>query len=177
MSVPIDLSRVSVLLLDDNRNFISIMRQVLRSFGIRDVHEATDAVAAFEILKTASIDIAFVDFKMPGFDGFEFARLVRAPYDSPNKFLPLILVTADGRTSTVNGAINAGFEEFLIKPIRPKDVYNRLVHLLSHPHKYVWTKTFFGPDRRRRQNDRFNGIERRIKPTKYVSADVSCVEL
>ena len=157
-----DLQNLQVLVVDDNRNFISIMRSILNGFNIKRVYEARSAVAAFEILKVHSIDIAFVDLKMDGLDGFEFAHLIRNGTDSPNPYLPLIMVTSDGKLSTVKQAIDCGIDDYLTKPIKPIDVFNRIRAAVSKPRRYIQTKSgYFGPDRRRTADSRYTGPERR----------------
>lgn len=158
------LEGLKILILDDNRNFLAIMRQILRALGVRKIIDASNAESAFEILRNTNIDMAFIDLRMPGLDGFEFTKLVRNSSDSPNRFLPIVMVTADARQSVVKESINAGVEEFLIKPVRPRDVYLRIMRLINHPHTYVRTKSYFGPDRRRRDDMTRQGIDRRIAP-------------
>jgi CheY-like chemotaxis protein len=157
----IDLSQVSVLVLDDNQNFISIMRSMLRGFGVGRVVEATEPSKAFELIGDQHVDIAFIDLKMPLIDGIAFARMIRKSKDSPNRKLPLVLVTADATLSTVKDAINAGIEEFIVKPVRSKDVLARLVRLMDSPREYYESGSYFGPDRRRRIDPKYTGPERR----------------
>lgn len=157
-----DLSDLRVLVLDDNRHFLSIMRTILRHFGVGEILDRTDASEAFELLKMTSINLAFVDLRMPDLDGFEFVSLVRTATDSPNAALPFIMLSADGSRATVQKAINVGIDEFLVKPVRPVDVYQRIVKLIARPHQYVRTKGgYFGPDRRRRVDEGFDGSDRR----------------
>lgn len=157
-----DLSDLRVLVLDDNKHFLSIMRAILRHFGVAQVCDCTDAFTAFELLKSTAIDLAFVDLRMPELDGFEFVSLVRNASDSPNKMLPIVMVSAEGSRAMVQKAINIGIEGYLVKPVRPIDVHNRIVTLIEHPHRYVRTQGgYFGPDRRRRADENFKKNERR----------------
>ena len=166
-----DLSQLKVLILDNNHHFLSMLSSILNGFGIRNVHQADNAVSALEIIKFHTIDIACVDLIMDGIDGFEFAKLVRHGSDSPNPYLPMIMITSAGTFSTVHKAINSGFDEFLSKPIKPIDVYRRIISVIEKPHSYIETENgYIRPDRRRRDDVNFKGSERRSKIEPAVSS-------
>lgn len=157
-----NLADLNILVVDDSRYFVSVLRATLRAFGVRAVHEANSAVAGLEVLNTSVIDLAFVDMVMPGMDGIEFIRMVRTASDSANRTLPIIMLTADGRRSTVLKAVDAGAESFLIKPVRPADVYRHMIELLQNPLPYIDVPgVYFGPERRRMANPNYTGPERR----------------
>ncbi len=165
-------SHLQVLVVDDNRNFISIMRSILNGFGIKAVLEAQSAVEAFESLKSSQVDIAFVDYQMDDLDGMEFAHLIRNGEDSPNPYLPIIMVTADGKYSTVKKAIHSGIDDFLTKPIKPIDVLNRVKSAMQNQRRYIRSSTgYFGPDRRRRRSAQYAGPERRAADRDPKKAD------
>lgn len=126
-----DITELRVLVVDDNRHFRSIMRTVLRSFDVREVYDVADAVEAFALLKEKDIDLAFVDLEMPVIDGLEFVDLVRRAPDSPSQTLPVIMISGDARRSTVELATKRGADDFLVKPVRPIDVLNRIVAVQS----------------------------------------------
>ena len=153
--------RIRVLILEDNAHMSTILRKVLQGFGVRQVFEARDAADAFEAMRNSNPDLALVDYMLGDVDGLEFTRLVRTASDSPNKYLPIIMVSGHTDRSKVMEAINAGVNEYLAKPVRPVDVYNRLVSLIERPRRFVKTAGYFGPDRRRRQDPRYNGPWRR----------------
>ena len=150
------------MVVDDSRYFVSVLRATLRAFGVRSVYEANSAVNGLEVLTSTVIDLAFVDMVMPGMDGIEFIRMVRTASDSSNRTLPIIMLTADGRRGTVLKAVDAGAESFLIKPVRPADVYRHMTELLQNPRPYIDVPgVYFGPERRRTANPSYNGPERR----------------
>ena len=63
--------------------------------------------------------------------------------------------------SKVIEAINAGVNEYLAKPVRPVDLFHRITALIERPRRFIKASTYFGPDRRRRQDPRFSGPWRR----------------
>ena len=159
---PPNLAHLNILIVDDSRYFVSVLRATLRAFGVRAVYEGNSAVAGLEVLTSTVIDLAFVDMVMPGMDGIEFIRMVRTASDSANRTLPIIMLTADGRRGTVLKAVDAGADSFLIKPVRPADVYRHMMELLEHPLPYIDVPgVYFGPDRRRMANPNYAGPERR----------------
>ena len=139
----------------------TILRTILQGFGVRTIVETRDAADAFEIMRSANPDLALVDYMLGDVDGLEFTRLIRTASDSPNKYLPIIMVSGHTDRSRIYEAINAGVNEYLAKPVRPVDLYNRLVSLIERPRRNVKSTGYFGPDRRRRQDPRFSGPWRR----------------
>lgn len=154
--------RVRVLILEDNAHMSSILRTILLGFGVRSVVETRDAADAFELMRNANPDLALVDYMLGDVDGLEFTRLIRTASDSPNKYLPIIMVSGHTDRSKVIEAINAGVNEYLAKPVRPVDLYNRMVTLIERPRRFVKSPGYFGPDRRRRQDPRYAGPMRRL---------------
>lgn len=153
--------RVRVLIVEDNAHMSTILRKVLQGFGVRTVIEVRDAADAFESMRSSNPDMALVDYALGDVDGLEFTRLVRTASDSPNKYLPIIMVTGHTDRTRIMEAINAGVNEYLAKPVRPVDLYNRLVALIERPRRFIKSGSYFGPDRRRRSDPRYPGPFRR----------------
>jgi DNA-binding response OmpR family regulator len=86
---------------------------------------------------------------------------VRNAADSPNPYLPIIMVTARTERARILEARDAGATEFLAKPIVPAGLISRIVEIVERPRPFVRTKTYFGPCRRRRKLDEWSGVERR----------------
>ena len=148
------LESVSALILDDNANMRGLLRVLLSGFGVRRIEEAAEVHDAIGI-------IAGGDFKLGGVSGLEFCRLVRTGPDSPNIYLPIIMVTAYSERRRVIDAINAGVDEFLVKPVRSADVANRVNSVVERRRAFVRAGEYFGPDRRRRADPRYTGPWRR----------------
>jgi two-component system, chemotaxis family, chemotaxis protein CheY len=156
------LESVSALILDDNAHMRGLLRVILTSFGLRRIEDAADTPQAIRILDGGDIDIAFVDFKLGGGkDGLEFCRRIRMHPESPNTYLPIVMVTAYSERRRVIDAINAGVDEFLVKPVRAVDVANRVNAIIERRRPFVQSGTYFGPDRRRRDDPRHTGPWRR----------------
>jgi CheY-like chemotaxis protein len=152
---------LTVLVVDDNHHMRSIIKELLRSIGVQDIREAGDPVDAFEILKTVPVDLLLADLSMPLIDGVEFVSMVRNSADSPNPFLPVIMITGHSERSRVTAARDAGVNEFLVKPVTAKNLLERLTMIVNSPRSFVRSGTYFGPDRRRRRDPNFKGPYRR----------------
>lgn len=155
------LESVSALILDDNAHMRGLLRVILTSFGLRRIEEAADCNEALALVAGGDLDIAFVDFKLGGLDGIEFCKRIRSDPESPNRYLPLIMITAYSERGRVLEAINAGVDEFLVKPVRAVDVANRVNAVVERRRPFVKVSGYFGPDRRRRDDPRHKGPWRR----------------
>ncbi|MGF1462046.1 MAG: response regulator [Maricaulaceae bacterium] len=159
--MPASLERIRILIVDDNHHMVNIVKTLLRGFGMKHYYEAKDAAEAFDIVRDESIDIIVVDFLMDLLDGTDFTRLVRTADDSPNKFVPIIMLTAYSERSRVEAARDAGVTEFCCKPVTAKELWRKVQSIIDYPRDFVRTPNYFGPDRRRRSDGRYNGPERR----------------
>jgi CheY-like chemotaxis protein len=152
---------ITILIVDDNQHMRGILKELLRAAGVSDIKEASDPLEAFEYMKSSLIDLLLVDLSMPLMDGVEFIRMVRTNENSPNHFLPIIMITGHSERSRVNAARDAGVNEFLVKPVTAKGLMERLSLIVNRPRNFVKSKQYFGPDRRRRADPNFSGEERR----------------
>ena len=155
------LERVRFLVVDDNAHMINIVKTILRGFGAVHIFESKDATEAFHALKHDSIDIVITDYQMEVLDGVEFIKLVRTSSDSPNRYVPIIMLTAHSERSRVLAARDAGANEFCCKPVTAQELYRKVVAIVDFPRPFIKTTAYFGPDRRRKQDTSYNGPERR----------------
>lgn len=152
---------LKILLVDDNQHMRILLIEILRAIGVRQVYEAMDGAEALSILRTTAIDVVFTDLSMNGLDGIDFVQLVRNSPDSPNPFVPIVMITGHSTERRVNEARNAGVNEFLTKPVTARGVIHRLTLLIENPRPFVRAGGYFGPDRRRRDDPRYQGPRRR----------------
>ncbi len=162
------LDRLNFLVVDDNRHTLKLVSGMLRGLGVRNIFLATDAPEAFAEMQANPIDVAIVDWEMKPMNGVEFVKTVRTAEDSPNPFLPIIMLTANTQTKHVKAARDAGAHEYLAKPVSPKGLLQRIRSIIEHVRPFVRTKTYFGPDRRRHQLP-FKGPEKRKSKARATS--------
>ncbi len=144
----LDLSMLTVMVADDNRHIRDIIVQILRALGVRNLHMAEDGITAFQILNSQAIDIVIIDNRMDPISGTDFTRLVRRSEESPNPYVPILMVTGYADKRTILEARNAGVHDIIVKPLSAALVSTRLSELILNPRNFVRTKTYFGPDRR-----------------------------
>jgi len=106
------MSSLNVLVIDDSEDVRSSMQLLLKIEG-HVVHVAEDGHAGLEKASSVAPDIALVDIGMPGMDGYEVARQMRARFGDA---IALIALTGYGQPDDVRRAIDAGFDEHVVKP-------------------------------------------------------------
>ena len=135
------------------------------------VREASDGEDALQIIQTFMPDIIILDWEMKPMDGLEFTRKVRLSKGSPNVFTPIIMVSGHSERGRIVAARDAGVNEFVVKPISAKSLFDRIQAVIERPRPFVRLKNYFGPDRRRKTVDR-GGEERRVaKPAMVPPPD------
>lgn len=165
------LETVSTLILDDNAHMRQLLNAMLSAFGVRDIYEAADSAAAFAILETKGADIVFVDLKhghFAQFGGVEFCQELRRRPEDALRFLPLIVVTAYSEVTHLRQAIDAGVDEFLVKPVSPTTLATRMNAVILRRRPFVSSSDYFGPTRRRREDKKFKGPFRRYDDSNDV---------
>ena len=153
---------LKILLVDDNQHMRVLLTEILRAIGCREVFEAADGAEALQMLRENAIDIVMTDLAMQPLDGIDFVRLVRNSRDSPNPMVPVIMITGHSTLRRVAEARDVGVTEFLSKPVTARGVIERISRVVEHPRPFVKTGTYFGPDRRRRDDPNHPGPYRRL---------------
>ncbi len=156
-----NLDRLNVLVLDDDRNMRTLIETILFELGVRNIRQAHDVKQAFGDLRYFHVDIVITDWKMEPLNGLDFVRMVRSGDDSPNPYVPIIMLTGHTELHRVCEARDAGVNEFLAKPISAKALYSRLTSIIDCPRPFIRTKTYFGPCRRRRNLGAPRGMQER----------------
>ncbi len=152
----------------------AISSGVLSALHAEQVREASDGEDALQIMRTFVPDIIILDWEMKPMDGLEFTRKVRLSKDSPNVFTPIIMVSGHSERGYIAAARDTGVNEFVVKPISAKSLFDRIQTVIERPRPFVRLKSYFGPDRRRTTVDRGGrgGEERRVaKPAMVPPPD------
>lgn len=155
------LNDVHVLVVDDNKQMRFLVRCLLRAGGISKVTEAETGSQAFDVMRARPVDLIIVDWKMAPVDGLAFTLMVRRNHDSPNPYIPILMLTAHTEISRVAAARDAGVSGFVRKPISAQLLFDRISNVLTDTRLFVRNDTFFGPDRRFGQDPHYAGPLRR----------------
>jgi two-component system chemotaxis response regulator CheY len=103
-----------ILIVDDYRTMLRIVRNLLSKLGFTDIDEAADGETALAMLKNKPYSLVISDWNMQPMTGFELLKVVRA--DDNLKTLPFIMVTAESKVENVVAARQAGVNNYIIKP-------------------------------------------------------------
>jgi len=152
---------LKILLVDDNQHMRVLLTEILRAIGVRDIMEASSGAEALRAMRGYPIDIVMTDLAMTPMSGIEFVRQIRTSPESPNPMAPVIMITGHATLSRVAEARDAGVTEFLSKPVTARGVIERVTRVIQHPRPFIRTPTYFGPDRRRREDPAYRGPFRR----------------
>jgi len=163
--------RLKIMVVDDNAHMRKLVSAILRAFGCTHISEAADGQAAWAALRDTNPDVVILDWMMEGMSGFDFTKQVRTGLNSPNPYLPIIMLTGNSSAECVSGARDAGVNEFLAKPVAPKSLMVRLTSVIENPRPFVRTAAYFGPCRRRRSTQEYRGPERRTDGENAASSD------
>ncbi|HYX40603.1 MAG TPA: response regulator, partial [Pyrinomonadaceae bacterium] len=131
-----NLDNLRVLVVDDNATNRKILSHQLSSWGM--IHaEADSGARALEMLRAAAArheayDLAILDLMMPGMDGFELARAIKAEPEIAG--LPLVLLTSFGQRGDGATAHTAGVAAYLTKPVRQSQLFDCLSNVISQAH-------------------------------------------
>lgn len=103
-----------ILIVDDYRTMLRIVRNLLSKLGFTDIDEAADGETALAMLQTRDYGLVISDWNMQPMTGFELLKVVRA--DEVLKTMPFIMVTAESKVENVQAARQAGVNNYIIKP-------------------------------------------------------------
>lgn len=159
--MPSGFEQLSVLIVDDNAHMRALLRALLEAIGISTLAEARDGETAFAHLLEQETDLVLADMTMAPMDGIAFTRKVRTHTDSPNPFLPIIMITGHTGRHRVIEARDAGVNAFLAKPVSTGDIASHITAIITRPRPFVRCRGYFGPDRRRHGTDNHAGPWRR----------------
>jgi two-component system chemotaxis response regulator CheY len=111
------------LVIDDSQPVRSILTDILVGIGF-SVQEAANGLEAMDLIKKEKMDLALVDWHMPGMDGCEFVQEVRK--DDAYKDMRMMMVTTETAISKVAEALEAGADEYIMKPFTKEMIVEKL---------------------------------------------------
>jgi len=113
MEVKLD-PNMKILIVDDFSTMRRIIKNLLRDLGFTNTAEADDGQTALPMLQSGNFDFLVTDWNMPGMEGIELLKRVRA--DENLKSLPVLLVTAEAKKEQIVEAAQAGVNGYIVKP-------------------------------------------------------------
>ncbi|MDY0870526.1 response regulator [Dongia rigui] len=126
MSVDLNMQ---VLIVDDYKTMLRIIRNLLKQLGFNNVDEATDGSMALQKLRDKDYGMVISDWNMEPMTGIQLLREVRA--DARLKNLPFIMITAESKTENVIAAKEAGVNNYIVKPFNAATLKTKLTSVLG----------------------------------------------
>lgn len=113
-----------ILIVDDYKTMLRIVRGLLNQLGFMNIDEATDGTMAWEMVQRKQYGLIVSDWNMEPMSGFEFLKLVRT--NETTKALPFIMVTAESKTENIIAAKQAGVSNYIVKPFNAQTLKQKL---------------------------------------------------
>ena len=138
-----------VLIVDDEFTMRKVIRTLLLSMGVTNVHDVADGAQGLDAILTLEPDVVLLDWEMTGMNGTEFVRRVRSPATFAFPNVPIIMLTGHGEQWRVVQAMRLGVHEFLLKPVSADALKARLASVLLNPRPMVRRGDYYGPQPRK----------------------------
>jgi CheY-like chemotaxis protein len=167
-----ELKKLRILIVDPNVFMRGVVADSLRRLQVTHIGAAASAVEAFAVGRTFKPDIVIVDWDAGRMTGLEFTREIRRNTTGLPREIPIILLAAVIDHDQLMAARQAGINEFLLKPVSAQGVLSRIEEVVLRPRKFIDSRNYVGPCRRRKQDPDFAGPWRRLTdepPTKSAS--------
>jgi len=119
-----------ILIVDDYKTMLRIIRNLLKQLGFNNVDEATDGSAALQKLRDKEYHLVISDWNMEPMSGMQLLTEVRA--DIKLKELPFIMITAESKTENVIAAKEAGVSNYIVKPFNAATLKIKLSAVLGN---------------------------------------------
>jgi two-component system chemotaxis response regulator CheY len=119
---------MKVLIVDDSRATRSILKRILKPLGCQCVEAADGQKGLDALAENPDVVVALVDWNMPNMDGLQFVQAVRA--DGNNDDVLLMMVTTESEIQRVSFAMDAGANEYIVKPFT-QDIITQKLRLLG----------------------------------------------
>lgn len=107
-------TNMKILIVDDFSTMRRIIKNLLRDLGFANTHEAEDGTTALPLLRNGNFDFLVTDWNMPGMQGIDLLKAVRA--DPKLASLPVLMVTAEAKRDQILDAAQAGVNGYIVKP-------------------------------------------------------------
>jgi two-component system chemotaxis response regulator CheY len=121
---------VNVLIVDDYKTMLRIIRNLLKQIDINNVDEATDGADALAKLRGGSFGLVISDWNMLPMTGLQLLQEVRA--DARLKTVPFIMITAESKVENVIAAKQAGVSNYIVKPFNAETLREKIAKVLGH---------------------------------------------
>ena len=120
---------MKVLVVDDFSTMRRIVKNLLRDLGFTNIQEADDGSTALPMLQGGDFDFVVTDWNMPGMQGIDLLRAIRA--DAKLKHIPVLMVTAEAKKEQIIAAAQAGVNGYIVKPFTAATLQEKLAKVFE----------------------------------------------
>ena len=113
-----------ILIVDDYKTMLRIVRGLLNQIGFNNIDEATDGSMAWDMIQKKPYGLIVSDWNMEPMSGFELLKLIRG--NDRTRVLPFIMVTAESKTENIIAAKQAGVSNYIVKPFNAETLKQKL---------------------------------------------------
>jgi len=124
----VDMS-MPILIVDDYKTMLRIVRNLLKQLGFENVDEASDGSEALGKLREKKFDLVISDWNMEPMTGIQLLKEVRGDDDLKN--LPFIMITAESKKENVVAAAQAGVNNYIVKPFNAATLKTKLTSVIG----------------------------------------------
>lgn len=121
---------MNVLIVDDYKTMLRIIRNLLKQIDFNNVEEASDGAEALGKLRGGNFGLVISDWNMQPMTGLELLHEVRQ--DNRLKALPFIMITAESKTENVVAAKQAGVSNYIVKPFNAETLRDKIEKVLGN---------------------------------------------
>ena len=121
--------KMPILIVDDYKTMLRIVRNLLKQFGFENVDEAANGGEAFNKMKEKQYGLVISDWNMEPVTGIQLLQQVRA--DANTKDTPFIIIAAESKAENVIAAKGAGVSNYIVKPFNAKTLKQKLMAVLG----------------------------------------------
>jgi DNA-binding response OmpR family regulator len=144
----VNLEGANALLLEQSQHGLDVLMQMLLGFGLRNCQKSTTLDDAVALAERQTLDLAIVDPALKDADGLEFVQWLRRCGGDPNRSIPIFVTCANGSRACVERARDAGASYFIVKPLTPAVLLDRILRVARDGRSFVVCDVYAGPDRR-----------------------------
>jgi two-component system chemotaxis response regulator CheY len=120
---------MKILVVDDFSTMRRIIKNLLKDLGFSNIQEADDGSTALPMLQQGDFDFVVTDWNMPGMQGIDLLRAIRA--DAGLKHIPVLMVTAEAKKEQIVAAAQAGVNGYVIKPFTAATLKEKLAKIFD----------------------------------------------
>lgn len=120
---------IKILVVDDFSTMRRIVKNLLTELGFSHISEADDGNTALPMLKSGDFKFVVTDWNMPGMQGIDLVRAIRADERLAN--LPVLMVTAEGKREQIIEAAQAGVNGYIVKPFTAQTLKEKIERIFE----------------------------------------------